>query len=89
MTVVTYTRGDGKVLTAEAPKGKIPPAWKKGFDAGLAAMAAAVSAAGCRFPVHGAVVHVLADHHIDEALAAARAMVLVTKPPQPSNREDN
>lgn len=75
---VSYTRGDGKVLEARAPA-KLTAAWKNGFDAGLAAMAAAVHAAGVRvyvLPVTGVSVHVLADHHIDEAISAARVMVL-------------
>ena len=66
--------GDGRRIEAKAPAGKTTEQWKRGFDAGLAAMLVVVARSGARLPVRGSTVHMLDDLHLEEAAKAARAL---------------
>lgn len=77
MSVVNeWVRGDSSVVRPQFPK-QPSAAWRKGFNAGVAAMLVALARANkVSFPVHGARVFVFADHHVDDAEAACHAMLV-------------
>lgn len=68
----SWRMGDGRELRPQTPT-KPSKDWKTGFEAGVAALAVALGRREALL-VHGARVFTLAQHHVDEAIAAARAM---------------
>jgi hypothetical protein len=67
-----WRMGDSRLLRAEVPA-KLSKDWRRGFEAGIAALATVLGRREALL-VHGARVFTLADHHIDEAVAAARSI---------------